>query len=119
MTALAYQSLDNNRRRRRSAYGPKWLRIAKDVLHLLVRLTIWATLNALIASGACVVGFAMMANLNWQQIFEELANLSQHYLAAGGAGKTEFEGLILMMWGAAFFVVSALRVKLLLEGEKT
>lgn len=87
----------------------KWLLIAQDLLDFCLRVLLWLSVNILIALGLCVVGFAMMANLHWVGIFQELENLSRHYLAGSAALRAEFEQLLLAIIAVTFLIVAAAR----------
>lgn len=83
-------------------------RLFQDIAYSFVSVSCWLAINCLAAAGVMLGFFALMANLSVDQFFAEAANLSNHYLSADGARRSEFAEILLYLFGGLvlFFCIT-------------
>ena len=111
MTALATS------RKQPTAVAPR--RLFQDIAYSIVSVSCWLAINCLAAAGLMVGFFALMANLSVDQFFAEAANLSNHYLSADGARRSEFAEILLYLFGGLVLFFCITRRAALLTGNAT
>lgn len=79
------------------------------VLYWAVVLATWLFVNAMAAMGLIVGLFMLMSNLTWHQFFIEARSLSEHFLGAPAAARSEFESIVHGMFGIALAIMCAVR----------
>ncbi|KGB51916.1 hypothetical protein FG91_03824 [Sphingopyxis sp. LC81] len=111
MTALATS------RKQPPAIAPRGL--LQDIAFSFVSVSCWLAINCLAAAGVMLGFFALMANLSVDQFFAETANLSNHYLAADGARRSEFAEILLYLFGGLVLFFCITRRAALLANAST
>jgi len=104
-------------RKQANAVAPR--RLFQDIAYSFVSVSCWLAINCLAAAGLMLGFFALMANLSVDQFFAETANLSNHYLSADAARRSEFAEILLYLFGGLVLFFCLTRRAALLSGTAT
>lgn len=87
------------------------------VIHQTFRATGWAATNMLVVFGLFVGALALLGNLDFDGVFQQLHNLSSRYLAADSARRGSFQWMLLGLIAVLFLIVGMLRWHALVSRE--